>query len=350
MNSEEYAAIAVIITMPVISYLYGRVLSKNDCRFILATIASMLPVALIYVNPLIALVSSSAILIALFFGGKCGEWLKAAGVVIGEIVMGVIYLEVIFGTLPKLLIIVPQIQLGFFYANNVVANAVGVASESVNSLLFPLMYLISLIPFAGNARWRNQFIFLFLTLLINAAVWVDLPSLPLIAPTLPLIAALNTRSAGVVIGYLITYMREASVMINYLASIALAILISWKAARGFISRRELLLLAMMIMSAVANLIYAIYLSMLFFFLFSTAMSIIILRGALRDLPDSNVGMNPWVLPLIYAPSFLAFTMSFLEANNPAQSLLLTLTHALSSPIFSIPVIASMLPFLTGRNR
>mgnify|MGYP001770711706 CR=1 FL=1 len=349
MNSEEYAALAIIVIMPIISYMYGRVLSRNDCRFILASLASMLPVALIYINPLIAIASSPIILIVLY-GNRCGEWLKAIGIIAGEIVMGVLYLEAIFGNLSKLLIIVPQIQLGFFYSNNIIANAVGVASESVNSLLFPLMYLISLIPLMRDGKWRNHFIFIFLILLFNAGTWVDLPTLPLITPTLPLIAALNTRSAGVIIGYLITYMREASVMINYLASTALAILISWKGARGEISKRDLLLLAMIVLSAAANLLYAIYLSMLFFFLFSTIMSIILLRGTLRDFFDGNVSMNTWLLPLIYAPSFLAFTMSFIEAGNPTQSMVITLTHALSSPIFSIPVIISMLPFLAGRSR
>lgn len=349
MNSEEYAAIAVIIIMPVISYMYGKVLSRNDCRFILASLASMLPVTLIPINPLVAIASSPAILIALY-GGRCGEWLKAIGIIAGEIVMGVIYLETIFGGLPDLLIIVPQIQLGFFYSNNVVMNAIGVASESVNSLLFPLMYLISLVPLVGNKKWRISFISIFLTLLLNAGTWVDLPTLPLIAPTLPLVAAISGHNAGVTIGYLITYMREASVMINYLASTALAIFISWKIAKREILKRDLLLLAMMVLSATANLLYSIYLSMLFFFLFSACMSAILLSGALRDFLDGTVNVIAWLLPAIYALSFLAFTMSFMRASNPAQSLMVVFINALASPIFSIPVIASMLPFLASRNR
>ncbi len=277
--------------------------------------------------------------------------MKAIGIIAGEIVMGIIYLETIFGNLPNLLIIVPQIQLGFFYSNNAIANAIGgVASESVNSLLFPLMYLISLVPLVGNKKWRVQFTGIFLTLLLNAGTWVDLPTLPLIAPTLPLVAAISGSNAGVTIGYLITYMREASVMINYLASTALAIFISWKIAKREMLKRDLLLLAMIILSATANLLYSIYLSMLFFFLFSACMSALLLSGAIRDFLDGSIKVSAWLLPAVYVMSFLAFTMSFMEASNPAWSLIVVFAHALASPIFSIPVIISMLPFLASKNR
>lgn len=344
MIAEEYAAMAVIIITPLLSYLYGVALRQGNCRFLLASTASMIPISLLFVDPLVSLAIMPIILVALI-AGKCGESIMAATVIIGELAMGVIYLETVFGSIPNLLLIVPQIQLGFFYINNIAINVIGVVSESLNSLLFLLMYLITLIPLLKTKERKILAIGLTLTLLINVGTWIDLPTLPLIAPTLPIIKALTSREAGIAIGYLITYLRTATLFLNYLASIALAILVSWRMRRAKLAREDLLLLLMIPMSAAANLAYSLYLSMILFLLLGSVMATLVLSNAIRGDTESRPPLNHWIALIAYIPSFLAFTISIIETINPTLSPYTAALLAFSSPLFGIPTVISLTPLI-----
>ncbi|MGC8597147.1 MAG: hypothetical protein ACP5NY_04420 [Thermocladium sp.] len=72
MIAEEYAAIAVIIITPLLSYLYGVALKQGNCRFLLASTASMIPISLLFVDPLISLAIMPIILVTLI-RSKCSE-------------------------------------------------------------------------------------------------------------------------------------------------------------------------------------------------------------------------------------------------------------------------------------
>ncbi len=115
--------------------------------------------------------------------------------------------------------------------------------------------------------------------------------------------------------------------------------------RAKLTRKDIFLLLMIPMSAAANLVYSLYLSMILFLLLGAAMAIAVLSHVVRENNEPQQFLNHWVALITYIPSFLAFTISIVETSNPTLPPYTAALLAFSSPLFSIPTVASLAPLI-----
>jgi hypothetical protein len=334
MFIQFLASVVVTVLGLVVTLLYSSLMMRNSCRVLLISLISTVAIAAFWASPLLSLIIMPLSVLALQVN-RCSPWINSLSVVLGEAVMGVIYLEVVFGDLGKLLIIVPQVQFGYWYLDNPLVNAIGALSESVNSLLFMLMMVITLMPL-----WDRYDHTLHLALLgvltLNPGDWVDLPTLPILS-----LAITPYGGLGRLVANLVVWAKVATVWVNYLLSASLGIILVRRMDRGF-RVGDYVILLMILSSSIGDLLYFYRLTMI-----PRSMLIIILAAMtitlmLKDELRGRVRGLYWVVVASLTMSYLLYTTTIIESLNPGGDLLYPLLLALRSPVFLTPTLLTLL--------
>ncbi|MFP3239745.1 MAG: hypothetical protein RXQ94_01290 [Caldivirga sp.] len=334
MFIQFLASVVVTVLGLVVTLLYSSLMMRNSCRVLLISLISTVAIAAFWASPLLSLIIMPLSVLALQVN-RCSPWINSLSVVLGEAVMGVIYLEVVFGDLGKLLIIVPQVQFGYWYLDNPLVNAIGALSESVNSLLFMLMMVITLMPL-----WDRYDHTLHLALLgvltLNPGDWVDLPTLPILS-----LAITPYGGLGRLVANLVVWAKVATVWVNYLLSALLGIILVRRMDRGF-RVGDYVILLMILSSSIGDLLYFYRLTMI-----PRSMLIIILAAMtitlmLKDELRGRVRGLYWVVVASLTMSYLLYTTTIIESLNPGGDLLYPLLLALRSPVFLTPTLLTLL--------
>jgi hypothetical protein len=334
MFIQFLASVVVTVLGLVVTLLYSSLMMRNSCRVLLISLISTVAIAAFWASPLLSLIIMPLSVLALQVN-RCSPWINSLSVVLGEAVMGVIYLEVVFGDLGKLLIIVPQVQFGYWYLDNPLVNAIGALSESVNSLLFMLMMVITLMPL-----WDRYDHTLHLALLgvltLNPGDWVDLPTLPILS-----LAITPYGGLGRLVANLVVWAKVATVWVNYLLSASLGIILVRRMDRGF-RVGDYVILLMILNSSISDLLYFYRLTMI-----PRSMLIIILAAMtitlmLKDELRGRVRGLYWVVVASLTMSYLLYTTTIIESLNPGGDLLYPLLLALRSPVFLTPTLLTFL--------
>ncbi|ABW02751.1 hypothetical protein [Caldivirga maquilingensis] len=330
---------SVVVLELGVTVLYVFVISNERlCSIIYASLISSITTALFFVNPLVALLTAPLITLSVFIK-SCNPWGRSIMVTLSEAMMNVVYLEVLFGSISGLLLIVPQVQLGYWYVNNPIANAVGVLSEGVNSLMFILMALITLIPIRDRIS-KYLIAALFLALLLNPGDWVDLPTLPIVALLIS-----PYKGPGATIAYMIVNLKTITVYVNYAVTVVVTLLILPRLMnRPTIN--DYLILVTALLSAVGDLVYFTLLSMIVRTLFILVIIIVILSMALQNRLNKTVSTSTWITPIMYIITALAYTASVIEAANPASPIVPVIISAVASPLFYIPLAIMIVRTIT----
>ena len=340
MFIQFLASVVVTVLGLVVTLLYSSLMMRNSCRVLLISLISTVAIAAFWASPLLSLIIMPLSVLALQVN-RCSPWINSLSVVLGEAVMGVIYLEVVFGDLGKLLIIVPQVQFGYWYLDNPLVNAIGALSESVNSLLFMLMMVITLMPL-----WDRYDHTLHLALLgvltLNPGDWVDLPTLPILS-----LAITPYGGLGRLVANLVVWAKVATVWVNYLLSASLGIILVRRMDRGF-RVGDYVILLMILSSSIGDLLYFYRLTMI-----PRSMLIIILAAMtitlmLKDELRGRVRGLYWVVVASLTMSYLLYTTTIIESLNPGGDLLYPLLLALRSPVFLTPTLLTL--FILAFNR
>jgi hypothetical protein len=230
---------------------------------------------------------------------------------------------------------VPQVQFGYWYLDNPLVNAIGALSESVNSLLFMLMMVITLMPL-----WDRYDHTLHLALLgvltLNPGDWVDLPTLPILS-----LAITPYGGLGRLVANLVVWAKVATVWVNYLLSVLLGIILVRRMDRGF-RVGDYVILLMILNSSISDLLYFYRLTMI-----PRSMLIIILAAMtitlmLKDELRGRVRGLYWVVVASLTMSYLLYTTTIIESLNPGGDLLYPLLLALRSPVFLTPTLLTLL--------
>ena len=334
MFIQFLASVVVTVLGLVVTLLYSSLMMRNSCRVLLISLISTVAIAAFWASPLLSLIIMPLSVLALQVN-RCSPWINSLSVVLGEAVMGVIYLEVVFGDLGKLLIIVPQVQFGYWYLDNPLVNAIGALSESVNSLLFMLMMVITLMPL-----WDRYDHTLHLALLgvltLNPGDWVDLPTLPILS-----LAITPYGGLGRLVANLVVWAKVATVWVNYLLSASLGIILVRRMDRGF-RVGDYVILLMILNSSISDLLYFYRLTMI-----PRSMLIIILAAMtitlmLKDELRGRVRGLYWVVVASLTMSYLLYITTIIESLNPGGDLLYPLLLALRSPVFLTPTLLTLL--------
>jgi hypothetical protein len=334
MFIQFLASVVITVLGLVVTLLYSSLMMRNSCRVLIISLISTVAIAAFWASPLLSLIIMPLSVLALQVN-RCSPWLNSLSVVLGEAVMGVIYLEVVFGDLGKLLIIVPQVQFGYWYLDNPLVNAIGALSESVNSLLFMLMMVITLMPL-----WDRYDHTLHLALLgvltLNPGDWVDLPTLPILS-----LAITPYGGLGRLVANLVVWAKVATVWVNYLLSALLGIILVRRMDRGF-RVGDYVILLMILSSSIGDLLYFYRLTMI-----PRSMLIIILAAMtitlmLKDELRGRVRGLYWVVVASLTMSYLLYTTTIIESLNPGGDLLYPLLLALRSPVFLTPTLLTLL--------
>jgi hypothetical protein len=334
MFIQFLASVVVTVLGLVVTLLYSSLMMRNSCRVLLISLISTVAIAAFWASPLLSLIIMPLSVLTLQVN-RCSPWINSLSVVLGEAVMGVIYLEVVFGDLGKLLIIVPQVQFGYWYLDNPLVNAIGALSESVNSLLFMLMMVITLMPL-----WDRYDHTLHLALLgvltLNPGDWVDLPTLPILS-----LAITPYGGLGRLVANLVVWAKVTTVWVNYLLSASLGIILVRRMDRGF-RVGDYVILLMILSSSIGDLLYFYRLTMI-----PRSMLIIILAAMtitlmLKDELRGRVRGLYWVVVASLTMSYLLYTTTIIESLNPGGDLLYPLLLALRSPVFLTPTLLTLL--------
>jgi len=343
MLIQLLSSIAVTTLGLVVTLLYSSLMVRNSCRVLLVSLLSTIAIAAFWVSPLLSLIIMPLSVLALQVN-KCSPWINSLSVVLGEAVMGVIYLEVVFGDLSKLLIIVPQVQFGYWYINNPLVNALGALSESVNSLLFMFMVIITLIPLWDRYD-RTLYLALLGILILSPGDWVDLPTLPILSLAITPYGGLGRLVANIVV-----WAKEATVWVNYLLAVVMGTILIRRMGSGF-KVGDYIILLMILSGSIGDLLYFYRLtmiprSMLIITLVTTTLTLM-----LKDELRSGARKSYWVMVTSLTSSYLLYTISTIESLNPGGNLLYPLLLALRSPVFLTPTLLMliMLTFSKGKT-
>jgi hypothetical protein len=342
MFIQFLASVVVTVLGLVVTLLYSSLMMRNSCRVLLISLISTVAIAAFWASPLLSLIIMPLSVLALQVN-RCSPWINSLSVVLGEAVMGVIYLEVVFGDLGKLLIIVPQVQFGYWYLDNPLVNAIGALSESVNSLLFMLMMVITLMPLWDRYD-HTLHLALLGVLILNPGDWVDLPTLPILS-----LAITPYGGLGRLVANLVVWAKVATVWVNYLLSASLGIILVRRMDRGF-RVGDYVILLMILNSSISDLLYFYRLTMI-----PRSMLIIILAAMtitlmLKDKLRSRVRGLYWVVVASLTMSYLLYTTTIIESLNPGGDLLYPLLLALRSPVFLTPTLLTLLILAFNKDK
>ena len=342
MFIQFLASIVVTVLGLVVTLLYSSLMMRNSCRVLLISLISTVAIAAFWASPLLSLIIMPLSVLALQVN-RCSPWINSLSVVLGEAVMGVIYLEVVFGDLGKLLIIVPQVQFGYWYLDNPLVNAIGALSESVNSLLFMLMMVITLMPL-----WDRYDHTLHLALLgvltLNPGDWVDLPTLPILS-----LAITPYGGLGRLVANLVVWAKVATVWVNYLLSASLGIILVRRMDRGF-RVGDYVILLMILNSSISDLLYFYRLTMIPRSMLIIALVTTTLTLMLKDELRSRARKSYWVMVTSLTSSYLLYTISTIESLNPGGNLLYPLLLALRSPVFLAPTLLMLIMLTFSKDK
>ncbi|WP_069807937.1 hypothetical protein [Vulcanisaeta thermophila] len=141
--------------------------------------------------------------------------------------------------------------------------------------------------------------------------------------------------------YFIVYAKEATVYINYAASIIIMLTLIPRPLNNTKLQDYLALIAILT-GALGDLTYFTLLFMILRSIFIVALLTVILASAItgtlnREVKPGRPGQ--WLAPVIYTVTSLVYTMASLEVLRPASPVAPILIEALVSPLFYVPMIA-----------